>query len=44
MVVRHGTNSADTTLLLAPTAGPFRVTSPNTAVSLPGSSTQAVSG
>jgi hypothetical protein len=37
-----GTNSADTTLLLAPTAGPFRVTSPNSAVSLPGSSTQAV--
>ncbi len=27
---KGGTNSADTTLLLAPTAGPFRVTSPNT--------------
>ena len=26
---KGGTNSADTTLLLAPTAGPFRVTSPN---------------
>jgi hypothetical protein len=37
-----GTNSADTTLLLVPTAGPFRVTSPNTAVSLPGESTQTV--
>ena len=37
-----GSNFADTTLVLANTAGPFRVTSPNTAVSLPGSSTQTV--
>jgi hypothetical protein len=37
-----GTNSADTTLLLASGAGPFRVSSPNTAVSLPGESTQTV--
>jgi hypothetical protein len=37
-----GSNFADTTLLLANTAGPFRVTSPNTVDSLPGSSTQTV--
>jgi len=37
-----GSNFADTTLLLANTAGPFRVTSPNTDDSLPGSSTQTV--
>jgi hypothetical protein len=39
---RGGSNFADTTLLLANTAGPFLVTSPNTAVSLPGESTQTV--
>jgi reprolysin-like metallo-peptidase family M12B len=39
---RGGSNFADTTLLLANTAGPFHVTSPNTAVSLPGESTQTV--
>jgi hypothetical protein len=39
---RGGSNFADTTLLLANTAGPFLVTSPNTAVSLPGDSTQTV--
>ena len=39
---RGGDNYAETTVLLANNAGPFRVTSPNTAVSLPGSSTQTV--
>ena len=39
---RGGSNSGDTTLLLAPTAGPFLVTAPNTAVAWPGSSTQTV--
>jgi hypothetical protein len=39
---RGGSNFADTTLLLANTAGPFLVTAPNTAVSLPGESTQTV--
>jgi hypothetical protein len=39
---RGGTNSADTTLLLANTAGPFLVTSPNTAVTYKGNSTQTV--
>jgi hypothetical protein len=37
-----GTNSADTTLLLANTAGPFLVTAPNTALAWPGGSTQTV--
>jgi hypothetical protein len=37
-----GTNSADTTLLLATNAGPFLVTSPNTAVTYKGGSTQTV--
>jgi len=37
-----GDNYAETTVLLANTAGPFLVTSPNTAVSLPGASTQTV--
>jgi hypothetical protein len=39
---RGGVNSATTTLTLAPAAGPFLVTSPNTAVTLDGGSTQAV--
>ena len=39
---RGGDNNAETTLLLANSAGPFLVTSPNTAVSLPGGSTQTV--
>jgi len=39
---RGGVNSADTTLLLANTAGPFLVTAPNTAVTWAGSSTQNV--
>jgi hypothetical protein len=39
---RGGTNSADTTLLLASGTGPFLVTSPNTGVSLPGGSTQTI--
>jgi hypothetical protein len=39
---RGGDNYAETTVLLANTAGPFLVTSPNTAVSLPGASTQTV--
>jgi Metallo-peptidase family M12B Reprolysin-like len=39
---RGGTSSADTTLLLASGTGPFLVTSPNTAVSLPGESTQTI--
>jgi hypothetical protein len=37
-----GTSSADTTLLLATNAGPFLITSPNTAVSYQGGSTQTV--
>ncbi len=37
-----GVNSADTTLLLTPGTGPFLVTSPNTAVSYPGNSSQTV--
>ena len=37
-----GTNSGDTTLLLATNAGPFLVTSPNTAVTYQGGSTQTV--
>ena len=37
---RGGVNSAATTLLLATGAGPFLVTSPNTAVTLDGGSTQ----
>ena len=37
-----GTSSADTTLLLATNAGPFLVTSPNTAVAYKGGSTQTV--
>jgi hypothetical protein len=40
--LRGGTSSADTTLLLASGTGPFLVTSPNTAVSLPGGSTQTI--
>jgi hypothetical protein len=40
---RGGTNSADTTVLLANTAGPFLVTAPHTAVTWPGGSTQTVS-
>ena len=40
---KGGVNSADTTLLLAPGAGPFLVTSPNTGASRwPGGSTQTV--
>jgi uncharacterized protein (UPF0333 family) len=39
---RGGTNSADSTLLLASNAGPFLVTAPNTAVAWPGGSTQTV--
>ena len=39
---RGGTNSADTTVLLDSTAGPFLVTSPNTAVTYGGGSTQTV--
>ncbi|HSD83803.1 MAG TPA: M12 family metallo-peptidase, partial [Anaerolineae bacterium] len=39
---RGGVNSADTTLLLASGTGPFLVTSPNTAMTLAGSSTQTV--
>ena len=39
---RGGVNSAITNVVLAPAAGPFLVTSPNTAVSLAGGSTQAV--
>ena len=37
-----GVNSATTQLVLAPGAGPFLVTSPNTAVTLDGTSTQTV--
>jgi hypothetical protein len=37
-----GVNAADTTLLLANTAGPFLVTSPNTAVTYEATSTQTV--
>ena len=37
-----GVSSADTTLLLATNAGPFLVTSPNTAVTYQGGSTQTV--
>ena len=37
-----GVNSADTVLTLAPGAGPFLVTSPNTAVTLDGTSSQTV--
>lgn len=39
---KGGVGSASTQLVLAATAGPFLVTSPNTAVSLPGASTQTV--
>ncbi len=39
---RGGVNSADTTLLLASGTGPFRVTSPNTAVTYGGASTVTV--
>jgi len=39
---KGGTNSADTTVLLATNAGPFLVTSPNTAVTYKGGSTQTV--
>ena len=39
---RGGVGSANTVLTLAPGAGPFLVTSPNTAVTLDGDSTQAV--
>jgi hypothetical protein len=39
---RGGINSATSTLVLAPGAGPFLVTSPNTAVTLATGSTQAV--
>ncbi len=39
---KGGTNSGDTTLLLANNAGPFLVTSPNTAVTYQGGSTQTV--
>jgi hypothetical protein len=39
---RGGANSADTTLLLATNAGPFLVTSPNTAVTYKGGSQQTV--
>ncbi len=37
-----GVNSADTTLLLTPATGPFRVTAPNTAVSWPGGTTHTI--
>ena len=37
-----GNSAADTTLTLAPNAGPFLVTAPNTAVTYPGGSTQTV--
>ncbi|MBJ7312881.1 hypothetical protein H7U20_22130 [Rugamonas sp. CCM 8940] len=40
---RGGVNSAATTLVLAPNAGPFLVTSPNSAVVLDAGSTQTVS-
>ena len=39
---RGGVNSGNTQLVLAPGAGPFLVTSPNTAVTLDGTSTQTV--
>jgi hypothetical protein len=39
---RGGVNAGDTTLLLATNAGPFLVTSPNSAVTYKGSSTQDV--
>ena len=39
---RGGVNSADTTLLLATGTGPFLVTSPNTAVTYKGGSSQTV--
>ena len=39
---RGGVNSADTTLTLAPGAGPFLVTAPNTAVTWAGGSTHTV--
>ncbi len=39
---RGGVGNASTKLVLAPNAGPFLVTSPNTAVSLDGGSTQTV--
>jgi hypothetical protein len=39
---KGGTNSTDTTLLLATNAGPFLVTSPNTSVNYQGGSTQTV--
>ena len=37
-----GNSAADLTLTLAPTAGPFLVTAPNTAVTYPGGSTQTI--
>jgi hypothetical protein len=40
--LRGGVNAADTTLLLTPATGPFRVTSPNTAVTYEATSTQTV--
>jgi hypothetical protein len=40
---KGGVNSADTTLLLANTTGPFLVTAPNTAVTWPAGSTRTVS-
>jgi hypothetical protein len=39
---KGGVNSANTQLILAPAAGPFLVTSPNTAVTVDGTSTQTV--
>src|SRR5476649_212418 len=39
---RGGVGNASTKLVLAPNAGPFLVTSPNTALSLDGGSTQTV--
>jgi trimeric autotransporter adhesin len=39
---RGGVNSANTSLVLAPTAGPFLVTYPNTAVSLASNSRQTI--
>jgi hypothetical protein len=39
---RGGNSSADETITIVPTAGPFRVTAPNTAVTWPGSSAQTV--
>jgi hypothetical protein len=39
---KGGSSSADTTLVLAENAGPFRITSPNTAVTYAAGSTQTI--